>query len=302
MRTPSTLLTAFLLGCTSAATDATDAKDSAAPEALVPKVLLIGIDGLRGDALASADTPSMDRMIDEGAWSLTASTQLASATVSGPGWTSMLTGVDSDKHGISMNGGYTEINRFYPTLIGRAHELGLSTATAIYWIPIQMSLIESGSIDEFILGDDDPITEEMVRMLQEGTHDVHFLALDDVDYAGHRSAFVPEEPSYRAAVEVADTQVGRVLDAIEARPTRAQEQWLVALTADHGGDADGHGTLNAENRTIPLLLWGDGLVLGELPGESISHMDAHPTLMAHLGYPPQDHWNLDGAVRGLQTP
>jgi hypothetical protein len=44
------------------------------------------------------------------------------------------------------------------------------------------------------------------------------------------------------------------------------------------------------------------LVLGELPGESISHMDAHPTLMAHLGYPPQDHWNLDGAVRGLQTP
>ncbi len=271
--------------------------DTADP--LAPKALLIGIDGLRGDGIPGSDAPFLQGLLTEGAWTTAASTQLHAATVSGPGWTSMLTGVDSDKHGIVENGGWTDINRAYPTLIGRAHSLGLGTATAIHWLPIQFSIIEAETTDEAVLGLDDEVASGMADLLADGDYDVHFAALDDVDHAGHASGFSLESPEYVAAVQVADGQVGQMLQAIAERPTRDSESWLVVVTSDHGGNWSGHGPLDADNRTIPLIVSGDAVTPGELTGDQLSHMDAHPTIMAHLGHPPQTSWGLDGVVRGL---
>ncbi len=130
-------------------------------DAAAKKVLFIGIDGLRGDGIPNSDTPNLDSLTAQGRWTMFASTQLQASTVSGPGWTSMLTGVDADKHGIVENGGWTGIDRDYPTLIGRAHSLGLSTLTAIHWFPIQLNIIEADVTDKFTLGADEVITDHM---------------------------------------------------------------------------------------------------------------------------------------------
>ena len=55
------------------------------------KVLLIGLDGVRVDILAAANTPNIDALIANGTFSDDAQTR--PRTVSGPGWSSMLTGV-----------------------------------------------------------------------------------------------------------------------------------------------------------------------------------------------------------------
>ena len=60
------------------------------------KVLLIGLDGVRVDILAQAHTPNIDALIANGTFSGEAQTR--PPTVSGPGWSSMLTGVWGDKH------------------------------------------------------------------------------------------------------------------------------------------------------------------------------------------------------------
>ena len=52
------------------------------------------------------------------------------------------------------------------------------------------------------------------------------------------------------AIEIIDGQVGRVLKAIEARSTRGDEEWLIAMTTDHGGEGTSHGALNDACRTI----------------------------------------------------
>ena len=62
------------------------------------KVLIIGIDGLRAEALSEARTPNLDRLIARGCYTDRARTR--EITVSGPGWSSMLTGVCMDKHNV----------------------------------------------------------------------------------------------------------------------------------------------------------------------------------------------------------
>jgi len=288
----------FVIAC-GAPKDADDTAGGGATP-LLPKALFIGIDGLRGDGIPDSETPHMDGLIEAGTWTLEASTQLQAQTVSGPGWTSMLTGVDADKHGITENGGWDLIDRSYPTLIGRAHTLGFSTATAVHWIPIQMMIIELGVTDESVLGTDEAVTDGMAHLLAAGDFDVHFAALDDVDHAGHSTGFSTDNPDYVAAVEMADSQVGQMLQAIADRPTRDQESWVVLITADHGGSGTSHGPQDADNQTIPLLIWGDPVPSAQLDPGVGSHLDIHPTLMAHMGHPAQASWDLDGEARGLE--
>ena len=68
------------------------------------KLLFIGIDGCRPDALTQAETPNMDELINAGIYINDALCSInGQPTVSGPGWSTMITGVWYDKHGVSDN-------------------------------------------------------------------------------------------------------------------------------------------------------------------------------------------------------
>ena len=77
---------------------ATVAEDRAA------KTLVIGLDGASFDFLAPADMPNLDALRAEG---MTAASNLYAApmagTVSGPGWSTIATGVWPDKHRVTDN-------------------------------------------------------------------------------------------------------------------------------------------------------------------------------------------------------
>ena len=62
------------------------------------KVLIVGIDGCRADALLAAATPNIDKLWQDGAFSFHVRTD--PITTSGPCWTSLLTGVWHAKHRI----------------------------------------------------------------------------------------------------------------------------------------------------------------------------------------------------------
>ena len=67
----------------------------------IPKVLVIGIDGVRPDVLAEVPTPNIDALALGGTFTARARTTIPS--VSGPSWSSMLTGVWPEKHGVRGN-------------------------------------------------------------------------------------------------------------------------------------------------------------------------------------------------------
>jgi predicted AlkP superfamily pyrophosphatase or phosphodiesterase len=261
------------------------------------RALFFGIDGLRADGPAAADTPNLDRLAAEGAWTLDATTQLTAATVSAPGWTSMSTGVEPEKHGVVANGEYQDRAEGFPTFLWRArHELGLSTGLVSHWPDIIFGIHEPDAFTSSALRTDDGVAEWIVAAIEEDVHDVLYASVDDVDAAGHATGFDPENPDYVAAIEEQDARLGLMLAAIEA----SEADWLVVVSTDHGGEGTGHGDLTELNRSIPFWVWGAGVVPGEL-GAGLSHMDVNPTILAYMGLEAQEDWGLDGQARGLMS-
>lgn len=267
-------------------------------EASTRRALVVGVDGTRGDAWVAASTPNTDLLTQHAAWTAQASTQLDADTNSGPGWTSILTGVDADKHNVWANGGYDERDPTWPSFLKRASDAGLATAAAIHWAPILTGILEDDCCGESFLGGDQDIADEVAGWLRFDDHDLHFVHLDDVDGAGHGSGFSPTNPNYLAAIELADQQIGEMMDALLLRASIADEQWMVVFTTDHGGSGNGHGCLTFECRDIPLVIASPSLTPGS-PPPGASHKDVHPTVLDFLGVTPEAGWDLDGQVLGL---
>ena len=64
----------------------------------LPNILVIGIDGLGAHGIKMSKAPVLNELMRNGAWSLEARTVMPS--VSGPAWSSILTGATVERHGI----------------------------------------------------------------------------------------------------------------------------------------------------------------------------------------------------------
>ena len=93
---------------------------STVAEARASKTLVIGLDGAAFDFLAPADMPNLDALRAEG---MTAASNLYAApmsgTVSGPGWSTIATGVWPDKHRVTDNSFSNPAYATYPDYLTR---------------------------------------------------------------------------------------------------------------------------------------------------------------------------------------
>ncbi len=274
------------------------------------KLLLIGMDGVRPDVLAEVDTPNLDALIADGAYSNRARTTLP--TMSGPAWSSMLTGVWPAKHGVTSND-FTP-NRYaeFPDFLTRIESLRpeLETFVAADWLPLVAA--DAGGpligevpdhkvvLDGYELGwaeADAAVTDSALAALRDGDPDALFVYLGNPDETSHRTFSIGEP--YRAAIAEADRQIGRLMAAVRARPTYAAEDWLVLVSTDHGRRPDGgHGGDTEAERTIFVLAWGPSVTSRSLPGTPVI-VDIAVTALAWLGIHPDPAWALDGAALPL---
>lgn len=291
------LLGSLALGVALASCSSEDPQANNEPPAPRAKhVLFLGLDGTRPDALQKAHTPALDRLASEGAWTFTARTQQKAPTKSAPGWASILSGVDADKHNMVANEGFENRNRQYPSFLWRAQQAGLPVFLAPAWIGI-LQLTEGEKLQKSQWGPDAMVTQFVIDALQTQDYRAFFIHFDAVDHAGHASGFSPDNPDYIQAIEGIDAQIQRLLDAVEQRPTYTQEDWLIAASTDHGGEGLDHGAQDAVNQTIWMILRGPGIQKGQLP-EAIQ-MDIHPTVLRFLDIPITDEMGLDGHVIGF---
>jgi len=92
------------------------------------KVLVIGIDGCRSDALLMASTPAIDGLISNGIFSPDGLN--TDVTYSGPGWSAILTGVWSDKHLVTNNSFSVDDYATYPSFLKRIEDFDENLYTA----------------------------------------------------------------------------------------------------------------------------------------------------------------------------
>ena len=287
-----------------------------------PKVLLIGIDGVRPDVLAEVATPHIDALVLEG-W-YTAEARTTTPSVSGPAWSSMLTGVWPDKHGVTNNNFTGRNYAQYPSFLARLEEVRpeLATFAALDWLPL--AELEGGDpvippaidareiVDGYDLGwgeADGEVTARAVQHLGAADPDALFVYLGNPDETSHRNGSIGAE--YRDAIALADSHVGMLVDAIRARPAYADEDWLILISTDHGRRADGgHGGASPEEMTIFIVASGPATATWHgqatspatatqpAPRPPTFIVDVAATALDHLGIASDTAWQLDGMPLG----
>ena len=287
--------------------------DGGAPKS--KHVLVVGIDGVRVDALQQADTPSLDGLIAVGTVTYDAfaggilGTPSEQATWSGPGWSSILTGVWADKHGVEIN--VFDDARFdeYPHFFVRIRQLDPTAylSSFVTWGPINESIAAPAEPDEAFwpkdatssAEGDTAVTAAVVAHLALQTPTVVFVQLDEVDHQGHVAGFSPTVSSYVHAIEVVDSQIGEMIAAVRSRPTFDEEDWLFLVTTDHGGIGQWHGMQSEEERTIFIIASGGSVPSGRTISPGPGHTAIPPTVLTHLGLPVDDAWGWESEPFGF---
>lgn len=224
------------------------------------KILLIGIDGLiLNTALESGRAPTLSSLKEAGHYT---ELTMSAPTLSGPGWSTLLTGSTHVEHAVRDNwfSGHNLLVR--PDLLSRAFYQDQSTTTfaAAGWPPL---------VDPSGVG---PVIQERREQARAGQHrvisrdgetygyqrvdaeianlavlamekygpDVSFVYFCDADEAGHAHGVVGNE--YLDAIARVDEHLTRLRQALAARTEKLNEEWLLVLTTDHGHvDQGGHG-------------------------------------------------------------
>lgn len=278
------------------------------------KVLYIGIDGCRFDALRKAETPNLDALMEEGCWHdgtlILGDRYRENDTISGPGWSTILTGVWADKHGVNDNQFRGKNYDEYPHFFTRLKEVrpDAYTISVVTWLPIQDHIVRDA--DEGIgvapvnarYGEADlTAARTMAELLKERDPTAAFYYIANVDETGHRYGFHPTVPEYIAAIEDADRLVGQVVDAVRSRSTYDKEDWLILVTSDHGGQGRGHsgGHDDPEVLNSFSIVSGRGALRGRMEGQPYL-VDVPVTALAFLGVPLDPEWKLDGRPIGLR--
>ncbi len=271
-------------------------------------VLIIGIDGVRPDALREAQTPNLDKLAWNGrtSWQAIAgggsgkTDPTQQATSSGPGWSSILTGVWVDQHKVVDNNFENNNLVRYPHLFAhiRKQQPDAELASIVHWNPINDHLLKPfpGLASVLKETESDQAVEDAAREYLAGANPTAlFLHFDEVDGAGHAHGYGTDKPKYLEAIEKVDAHVGAVLAALKKRANHAQEDWLVLVTTDHGGIDKGHGGQTIDERTIWLVANGDNVTPGALPN-GLGHTTIAPTALQHLGIEVQKEWGMVDAL------
>jgi type I phosphodiesterase/nucleotide pyrophosphatase len=266
--------------------------------ALTNKVLIIGIDGTMPSALAVARTPNLDALKSNGCHSVRVVSH--PVTHSAASWSSMFTGVWGDKHGVNDPGNSFAGNQFtnYPSFYQRleAANSNLNTLAFARWAPMLTAVPEADVKLSF--GSDAAVTDETCRRLTNSNPDVMWMLLLDVDSEGHSSGWGPTVSNYVRAIETADGRVGQIINALRNRASYTNEDWLVIVTTDHGE----HDHPDPERSRITFVINSGPSAARGVIWPSPSIVDICATVLAHMGVPIDQAWNLDARVQGLPLP
>jgi len=218
-------------------------------EPLRPRVILIGVDGLRPDYLERGASPTLSRLKVEGTSGVM---RPSFPSVTFPNHYTLVTGKHPDNHGIVGNNMVdADLGRFSlgnaaavtdrrwwdaaePIWV-TAEKAGLVTGTMFwpgseadiggvrptYWTRFDQSLSGDARVDQVLAWMDQP---------EAGRPDFATVYFDIVDTVGHREG--PDAEATTAALSSVDASVARLIAGLEARGL--VEDTVLIVVSDHG--------------------------------------------------------------------
>jgi hypothetical protein len=244
-----------------------------APPRLARRVILIIVDGLRLDA--AYGRPFLDGLRTQG---IDAAAKTHFPSLSRPNYVSIVTGVEPRWSGVRTNDYERPVT--IDSVMARARAAGM-----------QVSFVTDGAdgfpamfsrdLDAGVLSGWPGGLESATKNAAAGASELVILLPTGIDEAGH--GFGAASPEYREAARQVDGILERALADVDL------EKDAIIAVADHGHvDRGGHGGIESEVLSVPLVLAGAGIERGAtLIGAEI--IDVAPTVAALLGLPAPGH-------------
>lgn len=256
------------------------------------RVVLISLDGLRPDAVTTEYAPTLARLVREGAATFNAQTVLPSHTL--PAHTSMVTGLDPVRHGITWNDDTTPPPGRVDviTVFDFTTEAGYTSAMFVgksklsplvhQGAPTKVGIPPIGEIWPA-----DTVGAKVLAYLSVATPRPHlmFIHLPDIDVTGHQFGWM--SAAYLATVRHTDSVVASIWQALRQA---FGSDLTVIVTADHGGIGYNHPSGEPLSMAIPWIAWGNGVTPRILTSD-IRVVDTGPTVLWLLGLSAPLEWD-----------
>lgn len=253
-------------------------------------VVVIGFDGLSPDGIAHANTPTFDKMMQEGSYSLHARSVLPSS--SSTNWASMIMGAGPEQHGITSNS-WEHDNFILPAVIQEEaflfptifHHIDANipnaTIGAIYHWDGFGRLFEKAAVDYDINPkSEDETANVAANYLKEYKPTFTFIHFDLVDHAGHEYGHGTQE--YYASVAKSDKLLEIVWNAVKT--AGIADETLIIVSSDHGGIGKGHGGESLNEVEIPFILWGKNIKTNHKLNYPVYQYDNAATVAYAFGF------------------
>ncbi len=267
-------------------------------------VLLIGTDGTNLDKIlqyAYNDDSGFKTAMDHG---ITGTASITNhTTISGPSWSTILTGVWDDKHGVINNLFRPEPYHSWPsvfnliehakpeidtTIIGNWQYLNELAATGNHpvdnnvFVPFHNSFADTDAlVTEYT------IAKILATIDNPDVSSFLFSYQGQADNIGH--AFGGGSPEFAQAVINVGGNIQQILAAVAQAKAATGDDWSIIITTDHGHQQSlgfGHG-FQSPNETTSFVIFdqaGDHANAGS-QNLSYSTVDITPTILSLLGIP-----------------
>jgi arylsulfatase A-like enzyme/Tfp pilus assembly protein PilF len=269
------------------------------------RIVLVTIDTLRADHVgcygaARARTPTLDALARDG---VRFETAISPAPLTLPSHTTILTGLDPDRHGVRHNGVFA-LAPDVPTLPERLRARGYATAAFVgaFVLDHRFGLGRGFDVYDDRIGERrssrgvvgyaerraDAVVDAFLGWLPRAPE--RFFAWIHV-YDPHSQYDPPDAfllgfagNPYDGEIAFVDAQLARLLEALDRRFPR--EGTLVVVTSDHGESLGEHGepthsySIYEATQRVPLIASGPGFRGGELVHGVVRLADVAPTLAA----------------------
>ncbi len=215
------------------------------------KICMILVDGMRPDSLENIS--EAQEILSESQKTMTAQTVFPSVTL--PCHISLFHSVDPSRHGTVTNI-YAPQVRPIQGLFEVLKYNEKNCALFYDWEEIRdvsrpNSLKSAQFMAGRVLGYDntnDELAERLIETLKNGEYDFAFLYMGLTDWAGHKYGWMSDE--YLDSMKHSWKNIKKIKDALG-------DEYMIIVTADHGGHERAHGTDLAEDMTIPLIVFGN---------------------------------------------
>lgn len=223
------------------------------------KVLVLGFDGFREDALESVigmDRSAITQIMKQGGlYHSLAGADGNQETSTAPGWLSILHGNWAYQLGVHDNDGVKPLES--TTFLTEAADNGYHTTFIASWEPhFDTTYREDiANLQNHVVyqktGSDEETTaklNEIVRDTSETSFDIIFSTFEYADHAGHTLGYGNAVEGYRNATKMVDNIAYEIIEMIANREQYHKEDWLIIITTDHGGIGTSHGGQREEEK------------------------------------------------------